>query len=72
MIHAIIDIEDNKGMITIKGTESVVKTELAILVDGIMEDTDVATMFADILSDKIEEKMNDIEEKLNGKNNSGN
>lgn len=72
MIHAIIDREDNKGRITIKGTESVLKVELAILVDGIMEDTDVANMFVDILSDKIEEKMNNMKEKLNGKDNSGN
>lgn len=72
MIHAIIDLEDHKGRITIKGTGSVLKTELAILVDGIMEDTDVAMMFTDILSDKIEEKMNNLEEKLNGKNNSSN
>lgn len=72
MIHAIIDRDDNKGRITIKGTADVLKVELAILVDGIMEDTDVANMFVDILSDKIEEKMNNMKENLNGKDDSSN
>lgn len=72
MIHAIIDRDDNKGRITIKGTADVLKVELAVLVDGIMEDTDVANMFVDILSDIIEEKMNNMKENLNGKDDSGN
>lgn len=69
MIHAIIDLEDNKGRITIKGTETSLKIELGILVDGLMEDDNVGIMFVDILSNKIEKK---LKEKLNGKDNSSN
>lgn len=69
MIHAIIDLEDNKGRITIKGTGTSLKIELGILVDGLMEDDNVGKMFFDILSNKIEKK---LKEKLNGKDNSSN
>lgn len=69
MIHAIIDLEDNKGRITIKGTNCSLGIELGILVDGLMEDENVGRMFVDILSNKIEAK---LKEKLNDKDNSGN
>lgn len=72
MIHAIIDLEDGKGRILIKGTGRSLKTELSVLVDGLMEDDNVGDIFIDIMSDKIEEKMNNLKEKLNDKDNSGN
>lgn len=69
MIHAIIDLEDKKGRITIKGTGCSLEIELGILIDGLMEDENVGRMFVDILSNKIEAK---LKEKLNDKDNSGN
>ncbi len=73
MIHIILDQQNNKGMINIKGSDLEVANDFANFIHKLYEATpDLYLLFLKVLEDHAKELIKEEEAKRNDKNNSSN
>lgn len=73
MIHIILDQENNKGMINLRGSNIELANDFANLIHKLYEETpDIYLLFLKVLEDQANELLKEEEAKRNDKNNSSN